>query len=181
MTEASSSAPSGLPGGAGAGHWVLDPAKSSASFSHKTMWGLVTVRGSFAELTGEGDVGADGSVSGVLHVGASSVNTKNKKRDEHLRSADFFDAGAHPHITFTAKDTRLDESGNLAVTGDLEAAGTSRPLSLTVKVTEASADSATLTGSADVDRADFGMTWNQMGMVKGPATVSVTAHFTRQP
>ncbi len=180
MTEASSSAPSGLPGGASAGHWVLDPAKSSANFSNKTMWGLVTVRGSFAELTGEGEVGADGSVSGVLRVGASSVNTKNKKRDVHLRSADFFDAGAHPHITFTARDARLDESGNLAVSGDLEAAGTSHPLSLTAKVSEASADSATLTGSADVDRADFGMTWNQLGMVKGPATVSVTARFTRR-
>ena len=110
------------------------------------------MRGSFAELTGEGDVGTDGSVSGVLRVGASSVNTKNKKRDEHLRYADFFDAGAHPHITFTAKDARLDESGNLAVSGDLEAAGTSRPLSLTAKVSETSADSATLTGSVNVDR-----------------------------
>jgi polyisoprenoid-binding protein YceI len=181
MTDANSGAPSGLPGGAGAGHWVLDPAKSSADISHKTMWGLVTVRGSFSELSGEGEVGADGSVTGALKVGASSVNTKNSKRDKHLRSAEFFDADAHPHITFTAKDARLDDSGNLAVSGDLEAAGTSRPLSLTAKVSEASADSATLTASVDVDRTEYGMTWNQLGMVKGPATVSVTARFTRQP
>ena len=86
-------------------------------------------------------------------------------------------ARARPEPT---QDARLDESGNLAVSADLEAAGTSRPLSLTAKVSEASPDSATLTGSVDADRADFGMTWNQMGMVKGSATVSVTARFTRQ-
>ncbi len=181
MTDPISGAPSGLPGGAGAGRWVLDPGKSSAAISHKTMWGLMTVRGSFSDLAGEGDVDADGSVTGTLKVGAASVDTKNPKRDKHLRSADFFDAEAHPYITFTARDVKVTGTGELAVTGDLEAAGTSRPLSVTAKVSEASADSATLTASADVDQAAHGMTWNQMGLLKGPAIVSVTAHFTRQP
>jgi polyisoprenoid-binding protein YceI len=181
MTDADSSAPAGLPGGAGAGHWVLDPQKSSVGVSQKHMWGLITVRVSFSELAGEGDVSADGSVTGTLRVGAASADTKNSKRDKHLRSADFFHAGTHPHITFTAKDARLDDKGGLAVSGDLEAAGTSRPLSLTANVSEASQDSATLTATVNVDRLDYGMTWNRMGMmVKAPATVSVTAHFTRQ-
>lgn len=181
MTDAASGTPSGLPGGAGAGHWVLDPAKSSAEISQKHFWGLVTVRGSFLELTGEGDVGADGSVTGTIRIGAASVSTKNARRDKHLRSADFFDADAHPYITFTARDAKLDDAGNLLVSGDLEAGGTSRPLSLTAQVSQASADSATLTASADVDKLDHGMTWSPMGMVKGPATATVTARFTRQP
>jgi polyisoprenoid-binding protein YceI len=181
MTDADSSAPAGLPGGAGTGHWVLDPQKSSVGVSQKHMWGLITVRVSFSDLAGEGDVSADGSVTGTLRVGAASVDTKNSRRDKHLRSADFFHADAHPHITFTAKDARLDGKGALAVSGDLEAAGTSRPLSLTANVSEASQDSATLTATVNVDRLDYGMTWNRMGiMVNAPATVSVTAHFTRQ-
>lgn len=182
MTEADSSAPAGLPGGAGAGHWVLDPHTSSVGVSQKHMWGLITVRVSFSELAGEGDVSADGSVTGTLRVGAASVDTKNSKRDKHLRSADFFHADAHPHITFTATDARLDDNGSLAVSGDLEAAGTSRPLSLTANLSQASQDSATLTATVNIDRLDYGMTWNSMGMmVKTPATVAVTAHFTRQP
>lgn len=182
MTDADSSAPGGLPGGAGAGHWVLDPQKSSVGVSQKHMWGLITVRASFSELAGEGEVKADGSITGTLRVGAASVDTKNSKRDKHLRSADFFHADTHPHITFNAKDARLDDNGSLAVSGDLEAAGTTRPLSLTANVSEASQDSATLTATVSVDRLDYGMTWNSMGMmVKAPATVSVTAHFTRQP
>lgn len=180
MTDAVNGATSGLPGGAGAGHWVLDPQRSSVGISHKTMWGLATVRGSFSELKGEGDVGADGSLNGTLEVGAASLDTKNKKRDTHLRSADFFDADAHPHITFAAKNASVDGDGALAVSGDLEVAGKSRPLSFAAKVSEASADSATLVAEVPIDRADFGMSWNQMGMVKGPATVSIAAHFTRR-
>jgi len=182
MTDADSSAPAGLPGGAAAGHWILDPQKSSVAVSQKHMWGLITVRVRFSELAGEGEVGADGSITGEVRVGAASVDTKNAKRDKHLRSADFFHADAHPHIIFTARDAKLDENGGLAVSGDLEAAGTSRPLSLTANVSEATPDSATLTATVNVDRLDYGMTWNSMGMmVKAPATVSVTAHFTRQP
>jgi polyisoprenoid-binding protein YceI len=181
MTDAANGATAGLPGGASAGHWVLDPQKSSVGVSHKTIWGLMTVRGSFSDLHGEGDVAADGAVSGTFEVGAGSVDTKNSKRDIHLRSADFFNADAHPRITFAVKDARVDQAGGLAVSGDLEVAGQSRPLSLTAKVSEASADSATLTADLDVDRSDFGMTWNQMGMIKGPATVSIKARFTRQP
>ncbi len=181
MTDPGSGAPSGLPGGAGAGHWVLDAGKSSVSISHKHFWGLMTIRGTFSDLAGQGDVAADGSVTGSLQVGAASVDTKNKQRDKHLRSADFFHAEAHPHITFTVQDAKFGAAGELAVGGELEAGGTARPLSLTAKVSEATPDSATLTASADVNQAEHGMTWNRMGIIKGPATVSVTAHFTRQP
>jgi polyisoprenoid-binding protein YceI len=181
MTDSVTGAQSALPGGAAAGHWVLDPAKSGARFQHKTFWGLMTVRGHFAELSGAGDLGADGSVTGEIQISAASLDTKNAKRDKHLRSADFFNADAHPSITFTAKSAALSPAGDLAVSGDLHVAGTSRPLSVTMKVGEAAADSATLEVSADIDRADFGMTWNQAGMLKGPAAISVTAHFVRQP
>jgi polyisoprenoid-binding protein YceI len=181
MTEATADGSSALPGGAAAGHYVLDPAGSSVGFSHKTIWGLVTVRGHFSGLSGEGDVGADGSVTGHIDVAASSVDTGHTKRDTHLRSADFFHADEHPSITFAAQSARPAGAGELAVDGEVTAAGRTRPLALTVRVADVTPDSATLSADAQIDRADFGMTWNQLGMMRGHATLSVTARFNRQP
>lgn len=180
MTETPSDSPAELLSDS-VGHWVLDPAKSSVRISHKTFWGLSTVRGSFSVLSGEGDVGADGSVTGKLVIGAGSVNTKNGKRDTHLRSADFFKADEHPEIVFTAATAKAGSSAGLTVSGELEAAGISRPLSFAAQVTEKAPDTATLTAEAEVDRAGYGMTWNQLGMLTGLTKVSVVARFTRQP
>ena len=55
-----------------------------------------------------------------------------------------------------------------------------RPLALTAQITEASDESVTLTAEAEIDRADFGMTWNQLGMLKPPAHISVVARFVKQ-
>lgn len=172
--------PAALLGGGGVGHWVLDPQQSSVKIGHKAFWGLQTVRGSFSELSGEGDVAAGGSVTGKLVIGAASVNTRNSRRDTHLRSKDFFKADEHPTMVFTAREAKLDSAGDLAVTGELEAAGVSRPLSFTATITQASAEAATLTAEAEVDRAGYGMTWNQLGSLTGLTKVSVVARFTKQ-
>jgi polyisoprenoid-binding protein YceI len=163
-----------------AGHWVLDPKQSSAQISHKTFWGLSTVRGSFSELSGEGDVAPDGSISGKLVIGAASVDTRNAKRDTHLRSADFFKADEHPTLVFTTREASFDSAGHLAVTGEFEAGGVSRPLSFTATITDATPEAATLTAEADVDRIAHGMTWNQLGMVASHTKVNVVARFTKQ-
>jgi polyisoprenoid-binding protein YceI len=182
MTDMADDSPAALfSRGEAAGHWVLDPGQSSVRISHKTFWGLSTVRGSFSELSGEGDVAPDGSVSGRLEIGAASVDTKNKQRDTHLRSADFFKADEHPAIVFTAHEAKPGPSGDLAVSGELEAGGISRPLSFTAKITQGSPESATLTADVEVDRAGHGMTWNRLGMLTGLTTASVVARFTRQP
>jgi polyisoprenoid-binding protein YceI len=182
MTDMADDSPAALlSGGKAAGHWVLDPAGSSVRISHKHTWGLLTVRGGFSELSGEGDVAQDGSVSGKIEIGAASIDTKNSRRDTHLRSADFFKADEHRSIVFTAREAKLDASGDLTVSGELEAAGVSRPLPVTAKVTQASPDSATISAEADVDRAGHGMTWNMLGVIRGVAHVSVVARFTKQP
>jgi polyisoprenoid-binding protein YceI len=179
MTETPNDS-SAAPLSPGVGHWVLDPKQSSAQISHKTFWGLLTVKGSFSELSGEGDVAADGSISGKLVIGAASVDTRNAKRDTHLRSADFFKADEHPTMVFTAREAKFDSSGHLAVTGEFEAAGVSRPLSFTATITDAAPGAATLTAEADVDRLAHGMTWNQLGMVASHTKVNVVARFTKQ-
>lgn len=162
----------------GVGDWVLDGSASSVGIAHRTMWGLVTVRGSFAEVDGQGGIGPGGAVSGTLTVKAASVDTKNKKRDDHLRSADFFDVAQHPEITvrITSADPADD---TVRLTGELTVRGVTRPLDLTATVTEATAGSVTVSAETAVDRADFGITWNQVGMLKGLTTATVTAVFTR--
>src|ERR1700730_13611226 len=81
-----------------AGKFVLDPAASSVAIDHKTMWSLVTVHGTFDRVDGVGELHADGSAGGVITLDTASINTKHKKRDTHLRSAEFFDAEQFPAI-----------------------------------------------------------------------------------
>lgn len=161
------------------GTWQLDPAASTVGLRHRTMWGLVTVRGAFAAVTGAGEVRADGSATGAVTLQAASLDTGHAKRDTHLRSADFFDADNHPEITFAVRGAdRLDGEG-VRVTGQLTVRGVSRPVSFTARLTEAEAGALTLEAELTVDRAQFGMGWNQLGMMRGLTTVNAKLRFTR--
>jgi polyisoprenoid-binding protein YceI len=164
---------------AGPGSLQLDPAGSTVSISHKTIWGLVTVRGSFTKLSGSAEILADGSARGRIEVEAASVDTKNAKRDKHLRSADFFNADKHPQIVVDVAQAAAQGNDGVTTTGTLTVAGQTRPLTLTAKITEATDQAITLRADAEIDRADFGMDWNQLGMVKGTAHVSVVARYVR--
>ena len=75
------------------------------------MWGLAPVNGVFSEVSGNGTVSADGEVSGTVRVAAASIDTRNAGRDAHLRSADFFDSGNHPDITFPVDGIRPSGQG----------------------------------------------------------------------
>lgn len=168
----------------GPSRWTLDAAGSSVTLRHKTIWGLATVRGAFGDLAGQAEIGADGSVRGQLEIGAASLDTGNAKRDKHLRSADFFNADEHPHIVAVLQ--RADLAGRtghpgdqVTVTGQLTAAGITRPLTFTATLAEVTESAVTVRAEAEIDRAQFGMTWNQLGMLRGPATISVVARFTR--
>jgi polyisoprenoid-binding protein YceI len=164
---------------AGPSAWALDPARSSVSLRSKTMWGLATVRGGFAELAGSAEILPGGAARGRLEIGAASLNTKNAKRDRHLASADFFNAAEHPSIVADlARATRTGDQ--VAVNGTLTVAGQTRPLSFTATLADVSPAAFTVRAEGVVvDRADFGLTWNQMGMLTGPSTIDVTARFTR--
>src|SRR5689334_12823745 len=106
-----------LKDGALAGEWALDPRASGIRLKSK-VYGLVPVNGVFHEVGGNGTVSPDGAASGTLTIAAASIDTKNTRRDTHLRSADFFDSDSYPDITFTADAIR--PSGQVvAVTGVL--------------------------------------------------------------
>jgi polyisoprenoid-binding protein YceI len=77
-----------LKDGSLAGEWVLDPGPSSIRLKTRNLLGLVPVRGVFREVSGNDTVSPDGEVSGTVTVAAASIDTKNARRDTHLRSAD---------------------------------------------------------------------------------------------
>lgn len=160
------------------GTWVLDPAGSTATFVAKAMWGLQTVKGTFGTLSGRGTVAADGTATGSLVIAASSVDTKNPRRDTHLKSADFFNAEAYPSITLTVTSATA-HGGKLSGTATLSAAGSSEPVMFEAAISEDTASAVTLTAQLPVNYRELGMTWNRLGMMGGTANASVTARFTR--
>jgi polyisoprenoid-binding protein YceI len=165
--------------GTAAGSWTLDGARSQVELKSKSMWGLVTVKGVFRQVSGTGAVSPSGEVTGTVTVAAASVDTKNSKRDNHLRSADFFHADAHPAITFTVDQVRPSGTG-VTVSGQLTVRGRTRPASFDARVSRLDGGEVHLDGELVVDRADFGLTWNQMGMASMSNTITVHAVFTRQ-
>jgi polyisoprenoid-binding protein YceI len=166
-------------GGTAAGRWVLDPAGSSVEFAVKHFWGAITVRGSFGTITGEGTVGQDGTISGWLNLDATSLGTRNKQRDQHLRSADFFDAEHHPRVVITVTAASPAGPDTLACQGTLEAAGHTEPIEFTARVDVASESAVVLHAEIDVDRTKFAMTWSPMRVAAFPARGTVVARFVR--
>ncbi|MGW1749270.1 YceI family protein [Streptomyces sp. NPDC002092] len=161
------------------GVWQLDAAASTVALRHKTMWGLVTVKGTFDAVGGQGEVQPDGSATGTLTLDAATLDTKNKKRDEHLRSADFFDTENHPEITFAVRSAKAGAGDTVEVSGQLTVRGISRPQTLTARLSGADADALTLDTEFTVDRGEFGLGWNQLGMIRGLTTVAATLRFVR--
>jgi polyisoprenoid-binding protein YceI len=161
------------------GAFQLDRAGSTVAIRHKTMWGLVTVKGHFTTLSGSGEVRLDGTAAGTITVGSASLDTKNAKRDTHLRSADFFAAEEFPEIIYEVREVTPHGEAAVAVNGSLTVRGTTRPLTLTATVTEPGAETATLTTEFTVDRREFGLSWNQMGMMRGVTTVNAVLRFRR--
>jgi polyisoprenoid-binding protein YceI len=167
-----------LQGGQLAGSWTLDPARSRVQLKTRHTWGLRPLTGVFRQVTGNGTVSAAGDVTGIITVAAGSIDTKNKMRDRHLRSADFFDVATHPGLTF-AVDGVEPADGGVRVTGGLTVRGRTRPVSFDAKVSGAD-DEVWLDGEVPVNRADFGLTWNRMGIASMDNTIVVHAVFTRQ-
>lgn len=162
-----------------AGHWTLDPARSTVSLRSKTYWGLMTVKGRFADVTGEGDITPEGQVSGRLSVASASVDTRNARRDTHLRSDDFFSADTHPAITFDVSG--VDTAGAQPnVAGTLTVRGQTQPMSFPVNAGVSDNGEVTIDATVTVDRTAVGITWNRMGgAVSNKATMDVHAVFGR--
>jgi len=142
------------------------------------VWGLLPVKGVFRDIQGSGTVSATGEVTGSVALPTGSLDTKNSKRDTHLRSADFFLTEKYPAITFTVGSFELASEG-VRVSGTLTVRDQSRPLSFPAAVALVGDKEAALDAIVQVDRSEFGLTWNQMGMVSMNNTITIHAVFTR--
>jgi len=146
--------------------WQIDKSHSEIGFSVRHMM-ISNVRGRFQDF--EADVKLDPKVltaaSVSAKIAAASISTGEPKRDDHLRSADFLDVAQYPNIEFRSE--RVAQSGaELEVSGQLTIHGTSRPVTLKGEFEGPSKDpwgnqriGFTLQG--EIDREDFGLTWNQ--------------------
>lgn len=149
--------------------WTIDTDHSVAAFSVSHMT-VANVRGQFNHVTGSVEFNqADPVLSSVAaEIDVASITTGIRKRDDHLLSADFFDAGKYPKITF--KSTRVEPSGGnrSMISGDLTIHGVTRPVTMDaeyfgpVKSPEDLGGETTIGFSASltVNRQDFGVKWN---------------------
>jgi polyisoprenoid-binding protein YceI len=152
-----------VPDGWVAGTWVIDPAHTTVGFAVRHL--MSRVRGTFREVSGQIITGPDPSRSTVTAaISVSSVSTGNQMRDDHLRSADFFDAGPYPVMTFTSTAVH-PEDGSWVLSGDLTIRDATRPVELEVGFL--GTDPAGLQGEmrigfsarAMISRRDFGITF----------------------
>lgn len=156
--------------------WAVDKDETAVEFAVKTFWGLTTVRGRFDRFEGSYEVGADGTRI-ELTIDAESVDTGNATRDKHLRATDFFHVAEHPQVRFTSTHVHDAGNGTLHVVGRLEAAGENVPLEFAAGVRELGRG-LQVEATTTVDPGRLGMSSGRLGMIRGPATVHVTARLT---
>lgn len=165
--------------GRDASRWRLQPAHSSAEFRVPHFWGLVKVKGHFDRLDGWFEIDQSGTRRLELIIDAASLNTGNHRRDEHLRSTDFFNAQQHPEVRFHSTSVTDAGDGRLHIDGELMAAGKSVPLDLDATVEEAD-EQLQIEAGAILDQRQLGMTWSPLGIVRAPSTLSVRARLRRE-
>lgn len=147
-----------------AGTWTIDGSHTHVGFRVKHL-GLAKVRGRFTGIEGAVEVGERPEDSSVrVSIDATSVDTHDENRDNHLRSADFFNVEEHPTWTFASTGVR-GEGTRWQLDGDLTIAGITRPVTLEVAYEGVTQDPwggtrAGFTASTQINREDFGLTWN---------------------
>lgn len=157
--------------------WNLDNTHSGASFSVRHMM-ISTVRGSFSSLRGtlEYDPANPAAASVEVEIDAASIDTGVADRDNHLRSADFFDVEKYPHITFKSKKVELTGDDEARITGDLTIRDITREVVIEAEylgqTNSPFGDKRVgFSGSTKIDREQWGLTWN-VAMEAGGVLVS---------
>jgi polyisoprenoid-binding protein YceI len=155
--------------------WRIDPARSQVEFRTPTFWGLMTVKGHFERYHGTLDLRREPAIE--LTIDAGSLNTKNKMRDKHLRSGDFFDVANEPEVRFVSDHATLDGE-KLTVSGKLYAAGKSIPLDVDATL-RAVGGELEVDGTASADQFGLAMSHGMLGMIRTPSELIVRGRLVR--
>lgn len=153
------------------GTWVIDPARSEVSFQVR-QFGFAKARGNFEDFEGTivtTENPLDSSVTAVIRT--ASVNTRSKRRDDHLRTDDFLAAETYPTMTFTSTGVRIEE-GTFLVDGDLTVRAVTKQVTLHLTVDgvdtgSAGRPTARLSAHTEISRNEFGVTGGGAGAVIG--------------
>jgi len=156
------------PAAAAEGVWEIDPAHSSVQFSVRHMM-VSNVRGEFRKVTGtvRGDESDPTKGQVEATIDTTSIDTRNEKRDSHLKSADFLDTEKYPTMTFRSKKIEKTGDHRYRVTGDLILHGVTREVTLDVEGPSAPVKDpmgnvrAGAQATAKLDRREFGITWSK--------------------
>jgi len=158
-----------LPGSAFAADYVIDPSHTSVGFTVRHLM-VTKVRGSFEKVSGTVKYDPNEPEKIVIDatIDAASINTREAKRDEHLRSPDFFDVAKHPTLTFKSKKAKVLGKGKLEVIGDLTIRGVTKEVTLQVEGLDQEIKDPWgnvrrgATATTRINRKDFGLAWNQV-------------------
>lgn len=148
------------------GTWTVDPGHSTVGFAVKHM-GIATVRGEFTEFEGALEIGEDlASAKAYGTVKAESVDTNEAQRDEHLRSADFFDAAEYPELRFVSTKIEALDEDEYRITGNLTIHGVTNEIVLHAEAQGTDVDPwgnerVGLEVTGQLSRGDYGMKFNQ--------------------
>lgn len=147
--------------------WKIDTAHSEVNFAVRHMM-ISKVRGQFEKFDGTIEFDPDQPENTRLDVtiDINSINTKEEQRDNHLRSADFFDAANFPTMTFKSTGVELTGEDTARLRGDLTIRGETRPVNIDVEYAGMAKSpwgttSAGFSARASLNREEWGLTWNQ--------------------
>jgi len=150
-----------------AANYQIDSAHSTAAFTVRHMM-VTNVSGAFSKVTGtvvyDPATPAASRVEAVIDT--ATIDTREPKRDAHLRSEDFFDVARYPTITFSSKRVEKTGEGRLRVVGDLTLHGVTREVVLEVEgptpeILTPNGYRMGASATTSINRKDFGMTWNR--------------------
>lgn len=171
--------------------WKIDSAHSRVAFSVRHMM-ISNAHGQFNKVDGtvEFDEGQPTRSTVDVRIEAASIDTRDEKRDGHLRSPDFFDAAQYPYLTFKSRRVEVVDDSHGKIYGDLTIKGLTREVVLNVEYSgQAKAPygitSAGFTATTRINRKDWGLNWNVAletgGMLVGDAVnISIELEIMKQ-
>ncbi len=148
--------------------WQVDATHTDVEFAVRHLM-ISTVKGRFSEVTGSVSYDPDqpASLKLAVTIPVATVDTRVAQRDQHLRSADFFDAERFPTITFVGRKVDGDVTGTFRVVGDLTIRDVTREVTLDVTAEGETTDPwgndrLGFSATGAIDRTAFGLTYNQV-------------------
>jgi polyisoprenoid-binding protein YceI len=171
--------------------WAIDNAHSHVQFTVRHMM-ISKVRGQFHTFTGTVNFDEQNPANSSVNVeiDAASIDTRDEKRDGHLKSPDFLDAANYPTLSFVSKRVEVLDDSRGRIYGDLTIRGVTREVDLKVEYDGVARspwgqEVVAFSASFDFDREDFGITWNQAletggVLVSKKIAVHISAEAIRQ-